>query len=543
MLRIWSQMCEGKVTDVNGFLMFEDKSLKWDDVVSRLFVRQTYLQLFEEIINLSVERILILGSPGVGKSLFVWYLMYAAVNSAQKCGKPVPSIVYQLRDGQHVLFSVSNGIPAMRSTVVGRFPCDMFISNTAAPPDNYPARCRVHVSSEGSIGYKVFEKAIDGSEDTVRNITRFMPPFEENEAVSVGSSRGIPAEAMKTRYMLFGGSFRALMSVGEDSEIGEADEISACVEAAFSSYFEDVALSREQKAVVRGCKSVVVSKIRRFRSLSRSVEATSFFQHWIQHPASPSFGVKVWASDFMKWLAGVICEQRQSGLVSNLVQMLDEVAMFETCSHREIYKNLKAGSQYLLCGLSSSEAFSMGGSDSLLTHRCLIRTPDCLRALPEGSYAKLAIRNFGAVDAVVKLHGVVYFLQMTVGNARPGKENALATLIRILCPNNERRVMVFVLELDNFTGFKVQRNYGNTPQYKCLADNGSAAAVQIQVTSPRKPKGSVAVVKGKGVAFEQEVGNVSNSRSRKRQFDSRDVDNTGEDDVPELDAEQQDREN
>jgi hypothetical protein len=51
------------------------------------------------------------------------------------------------------------------------------------------------------------------------------------------------------------------------------------------------------------------------------------------------------------------------------------------------------------------------------------------------------------------------------------------------------------------------------------------------------------VVKGKGVAFEQEVGNVSNSRSRKRQFDSRDVDNTEEDDVPELDAEQQDREN
>jgi hypothetical protein len=61
--------------------------------------------------------------------------------------------------------------------------------------------------------------------------------------------------------------------------------------------------------------------------------------------------------------------------------------------------------------------------------------------------------------------------------------------------------MVFVLELDNFTGFKVQRNYGNTPQYKCLAEIGSAIAVQIQVTKLPKAEGKRCSGQGQGCRF------------------------------------------
>jgi hypothetical protein len=59
----------------------------------------------------------------------------------------------------------------------------------------------------------------------------------------------------------------------------------------------------------------------------------------------------VWASDFMKWLAGIWSYRQRHIEDDFLKRILDncggvESAMFGTCAHRTLYNNLKAGHMY-----------------------------------------------------------------------------------------------------------------------------------------------------------------------------------------------------
>jgi hypothetical protein len=540
MRTIWEQICYGKVTNNNGFLEFEDTSLLWDGIASKLFVRQNYSELFEEITKHKVARMLLLGSPGVGKSMFVWYFIYAAAKDAISSDRAVPSIIYQLRDGVLLSFTLQQGVPVVNIIDSSRTPCDIYISDSSVPPDNCPAACRVHISGEGNrVAYKVFKNAISGSPDQIRNITRYMSPFEESEALLVGHMYRISAAAVRTRYLFFGGCMRVLMSVSTKYGIGTTDDISDDVDDAISSYFQDVVHNPDEISAARGCKVVIVDKIRGYGTeAGKSVEASSLFRHWVQDPVNPALGIKSWASDFMKWLAGILFERRRNDITSNITKMLDEVsgakgAMFETYCHREIYRNLKAGREYMLQGLSRADTSSMGGSASVVTHRVLIRTPGCLVGLPNGSYAKPVIRNFGAVDAIVKLDNVVFILQMTVASNHPGKESTVTqmkALVSILCPNNEPHATVFVLETQNFNEFKRQKNYGDSPQYKCFADIGSAAALKINVHVAQLGKQTITL--GSGAAISDQQVQRASKAARKRKTNAADFECTEEDDAP-----------
>jgi hypothetical protein len=99
--KIWSHICNGTITEVDHFLQFEDDDLVWDEGVKYLLVRDCYEDLYNKLVGAMQtqsnrrQHWLLLGTPGIGKTLFGLYLIYKIVKSAKNSsGEDIPSFMY-----------------------------------------------------------------------------------------------------------------------------------------------------------------------------------------------------------------------------------------------------------------------------------------------------------------------------------------------------------------------------------------------------------------------------------------------------------------
>jgi hypothetical protein len=117
--------------------------------------------------------------------------------------------------------------------------CDLYISDSSMPPDRYPAKCRIHVSSDTDDRHRYFERDIASSEDRTRNMVSVMAPFSEDEALVLAGFRNIDTETMSLRYLIFGSNFRLLLDTNCAAGHREVQEYSVIVSEAVLTYFEE----------------------------------------------------------------------------------------------------------------------------------------------------------------------------------------------------------------------------------------------------------------------------------------------------------------
>lgn len=173
----WSAVIQpdGVSIDSAGkILCFKDKSTRWgwSCEVEELYIRECYKQAIESL-NVEVKISMISGTPGIGKSLFIFYFIYAVVSKAKKDEQIIPTFLIANRDGAEYFFSVDsdeNGI--VHEPITGQTP-DYLITDTLSRSTPLYRKQYIHVSSNSNVGLKDFRKTMM----EVKNTTIYMPVF------------------------------------------------------------------------------------------------------------------------------------------------------------------------------------------------------------------------------------------------------------------------------------------------------------------------------------------------------------------------------
>lgn len=140
------------VTEVNGKLIINRREVRWgwDNDVYELYVRQCYEEAVAELMSLGDNSMaIVVGSPGIGKTLFIFYFIYRQVKRAMESSQPIPTFVLGDRSGKQLFLCVdANGnATAMSVTTMPPQIPDYWITDTYGySSPTYEIQC-IHVTS------------------------------------------------------------------------------------------------------------------------------------------------------------------------------------------------------------------------------------------------------------------------------------------------------------------------------------------------------------------------------------------------------------
>lgn len=143
--KFWSAVVKpGTVLRTGNKLKFKNHAAKWgwDGEIDTLYVRQCYEEAVETI-NVK-NRIVVQGTPGIGKSIFIFYLLYALVRQAREKGLPIPTFEIADQNEKRYFLTVVGGNGVV--TTEGDTP-DIIITDAVGRPVPGCKEKYIHVSS------------------------------------------------------------------------------------------------------------------------------------------------------------------------------------------------------------------------------------------------------------------------------------------------------------------------------------------------------------------------------------------------------------
>ena len=158
--------------------------IKWIGGVEELYNRPCYDDITEDISSLT--HALVIGTPGIGKTLYLQVLLVHLARRAKAEGKPLPSIYYKYYDDDKVvtLTFLSDG-SVIDITDVGRVPDpDYLLSDSVDLSKPSGTVLNLEVASDKPRNYNNFEKRI-GEPGALRGATIIMPLWSFDELICI----------------------------------------------------------------------------------------------------------------------------------------------------------------------------------------------------------------------------------------------------------------------------------------------------------------------------------------------------------------------
>lgn len=477
LVKLWNSFCGGSVVAKDDhILQFADNTISWacDCLIPKLYKRAVYDEIYDCVRSGKLNKILILGTPGIGKTLLHMYLMYRLVrDSAPKGNKKTatpfapPTFVLRNKDQIEYFFSLEGGKPVVTQLSSNQpVIADYYFSDTYAVATAQARSCVVHVSSVQTHAYADYEKAVSQlqGDKPPTGLIKHMSVFTLEEALGLARMREIPKGEMIFHFDIFGGSARLLTSSFD--ELQSVENIEKMVSDEMDAYFEGVYSTDSLKVLVKAKYTVYWHKAINMivnlciRGQSQTGDALdllrrSMFQHSVVIDGVVKHGV--WASGFMKSLGGAILDESNQTIMTELRNILNKSnsafgAVFERCAHRSIYNALSKNKS-----LSMSALTTVGKGQKVITtlsckvkRKVMIRTVEDIAALADGDYGYPSIPNFPLVDAVIKPN---VMLQMYAGDGcRHAARSCVASLKAVQSQMGgvkKLHQMVFVINPNN----------------------------------------------------------------------------------------------
>lgn len=307
----------------------DNNGIKWIGDVDVLFNRPCYEVITEDIENASLSHVLVIGTPGIGKTLFLQAFLVHLVRRARVEGRALPTIHYMYFDDGAKLVTLSllaDGVVDI-SHVANRPKPDYLLSDSV---DLVTASSRIlslEVASDKQASYKCFAKPV--KQASWKGKTIVMPLFSLDELRCI-TPLGMDAATAEFRFQIYGGSARNF--IGEQLE--DVDVLPV-VHETLTALFSDIKASN-----CRAWRMVATEISAQLLSGKDSKEVPQTVNSMMWHMLEGRS--KTWASTFMKWLAAAIIDERTADVVDELEQIIGKSGignLFEALSHRKLTKS------------------------------------------------------------------------------------------------------------------------------------------------------------------------------------------------------------
>ena len=183
--------------------------IKWIGGVQELYNRPCYDEITEDI--LSLTHALVIGTPGIGKTLYLQVLLVHLARRAQAEGRATPTIHYLYEAWKEVvtLSFLSDG-SVIDITDVGRVPAPEYLLSDCVDLSKPSGTVlNFEVASEKSRNYKEFEKRI-GEPGCLRGETIIMPLWSFDELTCIRPDT-MDLKLAQFRYHVYGGIAQSFM--------------------------------------------------------------------------------------------------------------------------------------------------------------------------------------------------------------------------------------------------------------------------------------------------------------------------------------------
>ena len=505
---VWSD--EIKVTE-NGLL--ELQSGWGPSKVRFLYPRDCYTGLLHAILSGSWEKFLVLGSPGIGKSLFVYYFIYFISKNTSLSVKP--TFVLSDLDKNEFLFTHENNKPVVRIYNRSMEVPTYYLSDTQCRHNPPYSLAYIHVTSISNQNYESLYKEVSEN-GRIWN----MSVFTYEEYLKISKFPDLPILSL-FKYDVFGGSARLLSSTVIDiTNIKIFEFVSDQMNAFFDDVFITVPSTSSSSTKVVPYKEcvgkliwtetakVIVNALTKpsKNQSSSGVDPSkrSIFQHYFLRKVDGEFELHLdFASPFMKFLAGSFCAKKHQEIFSEIEKLFGGSGAgiaFERIAHEKLYELFKSGGKIKvqhLCGRGRERIDQE--IEPKVNRKVFIRTIEDIKSLTPTDYGIPIIPNFALVDAIIAPN---ILLQMTRSDSHTGAITKLPEICRNLSQTPENVMMIFVLDYGNFAKFTMVGEI-STKQYKyrCVGDlsknekkrkydedDEDAVGDQMQTTVQRRKK-------------------------------------------------------
>ncbi len=444
-----------------------------------IYERDVYKEIFEELCAGTLEKMLVFGTPGIGKSLLEFYLMYRFAMD-WKDGK-THSILYKTRDKrnpQHFLFE-TNGTQH-RAYLVNKYAVtiqpDYYFTDTYSDVNYKPIKTIVHVTD--IMVYDQFLKSIEVSARYNEGTVKLMSPFTWEEAKFLlvilnllNIKYGLPEiseEEFQFMFWIFGGSARLLSAL---CNFGVNEEIRDFVDREMTDFFDGVTTNVNRRHP--GLKAAFPLTWKNACNLiTNELEYMDRRESMFLHEFH---GQEVWASTFMKYLAAAIMDDHNNLVFYELRKLFNNSnaaigVIFERCAIKDILANLKDGQSYTCDKLKKSKTNKDESWElkSKFTRKVIINKIEDITNMKCGEFGVPNIVNFALVDLVYKGDMGELILFNTHYGDWEKHEGAVDTLKDIQRANqgpNENDKMIFVLKPGN-KAFAYQTDLANIDQFR-----------------------------------------------------------------------------
>ena len=460
--RFWKALVDGKAewkSSSKSWLLPKEFSWLGDSGnVINLYNRECYDEICQYIKEAPTNKellILIMGTPGIGKTMFLGRILVDIVAKSKvakaegNCYEPLINYYAGSEEkDQYRLLWNGSVVRADANSV------DIELSDSV---DIKIPRARVlslEVASDKKAHFTTFDKKITQSEGSLR---QWMPVCQFEELAAMNPQ--VPTDQMEILYDIFGGSARNIFLARKT--VTKVD-LFPCVEDTMLLFFGKEIKTKYSDLWMRISKHL---SHHLFRNAEDESSATLALQSTLRHRNS---GTSFWASKFMEVLSGEILQQEETSMktvIKNLLGASCLGCIFESSSHRALTTTTRRFKLISLHPKGARRALKHSAYIDIPNTVTRIRSIEDISGLNAQEYGLPVSLNFPLIDAVVQ---PATLLQMTVSpeNHSSRSIDRLPSIRAQLHDEVfEHHRMVFVVPESNLASFKYQTQLDGIAQY------------------------------------------------------------------------------
>ena len=446
----WKAVCDKEIisTDLGGAHYSEVDGAQWLGL-PRLYVRDCYHKLSELFLDGGVKNALLLGTPGIGKSLFMRWLIADLARKAIDANEEDVTFRVSFYEKDYIC-SLDGSVVNFHSLL--DTPTYYFSDSVDVKFVGLSTKLTLLVSSDDPKQYQEWSKRLQ--EHGKDSIIKFMPVFSAIELKCIAPD-GVDYQF---RFDIVGGNARQAFAGGI-----ERRDLMSFVEEQFEFFFDGIDVSTPEKQWAVLVVSTALGNTIDKKSSSTAIAdfvVNSFFK-CIQVNETYASVRHQWSSTFLMFLAGAINDGKDNGMLGQLKSVLGGSGygnLFEYSGHKLMFGNGAESFPVLNYKTSISTSLKFN-----FAKKALIRTIADISSLSDDAYGLPSTCNFPMGDAFIKNPKTIF--QFTSGQTHKGAVDKLHDICQNLGVGNIN--IVYVVPQENIASFKPEtiENNLNITQY------------------------------------------------------------------------------